>query len=86
MICAALNRHKDVADFLSLLKVFYKLLPSKAAACKSFEATIVDFGEFQKKKLCHSYLVWDLLYRLEYNSRPIVPVLPKRVNYRQNLR
>ncbi|RYP03109.1 hypothetical protein DL764_005370 [Monosporascus ibericus] len=51
MLCAAERYNADIVKLLSPERAADRLSPSTKAACKAFEATVVDFGEFEKRQL-----------------------------------
>lgn len=99
MICAAEGRHNRIVSVLSPARHAHRLSESAREACKKFEATIVDFGEFQEMKwqkkdvsskkpqLVFHHTVFDLLYGWdEKEDKPTVPVLTKNIKWKPQFR
>ncbi|PSS00996.1 hypothetical protein BD289DRAFT_423157 [Coniella lustricola] len=99
MICAAERRDANIVQLLSPARHAHKLSESAREASKKFEATIVDFGEFQEERylkdtvkekklqLVFKHTVYDLLYGLdEKTGKPTVPVLTKNIKWQPHFR
>lgn len=99
MICAAEGRHNRIVSMLSPARQAHRLSESAREATKKFEATIVDFGEFQEMKwqkrdvsqkkpqLVFKPTVFDLLYGWnEKEDKPTVPVLTKNIKWKPHFR
>lgn len=99
MICAAERHHNSIVQMLSPARHAHRLSESAREATKRFEATIVDFGEFQETKflknevkekkpqLVFKHTVYDLLYGWdEKTSKPTVPVLTKNIKWEPHFR
>lgn len=99
MICAAEGRHNRIVSMLSPSRHAHRLSESAREATKGFEATIVDFGEFQEMKwqkrdvsqkkpqLVFHPTVFDLLYGWnEKEDKPTVPVLTKNIKWKPRFR
>ena len=87
MLCAAQENHSDVVQLLSPARAADRLSPSARASCDAFKATVVDFGEFEKKQLVNKHSVFDLLYGWdEEKDKPKVPTLTKNIKYKPDFR
>lgn len=99
MLCAAERRHNAIVRMLSPARHAHRLSPQAQEASKKFEATIVDFGEFQfekyqknevkekKPQLVFKHTVYDLLYGLdEKTGQATVPVLTKNIKWQPQFR
>lgn len=99
MICAAEGRHNRIVAMLSPARHAHRLSESAREATERFEATIVDFGEFQEMKwqkrdvsqkkpqLVFHPTVFDLLYGWdEKEDKPTVPVLTKNIKWKPQFR
>lgn len=99
MICAAERHHNGIVQMLSPTRHAHRLSESAREATKKFEATIVDFGEFQETKflkndvkekkpqLVFKQTVYDLLYGWdEKTGKPTVPVLTKNIKWEPHFR
>lgn len=99
MICAAERHHNDIVQLLSPARHAHRLSESAREACKRFEATVVDFGEFQETKflkndvkekkpqLVFKHTVYDLLYGWDDKTgKPTVPVLTKNIKWEPHFR
>ncbi|SPN99130.1 related to ankyrin repeat protein [Cephalotrichum gorgonifer] len=88
MLCAAEKCHRALAEKLSPCRMAHRLPPVAQAACKAFEAKVVDFnfrGGEQQRVFQHS--VYDLLYGWDkVRGRPSVPILPRNVKHEPALR
>lgn len=89
MLCAAERHHKNIVQLLSPARAANRLNPVAQCACKEFEATVVDFGNFRdgKKQLVFKHSVHELLYG--WNSqedRPTIPTLTKNIKYQPAFR
>lgn len=83
MLCAAERRHRGLAERLCPARMAERLPPVARAACKAFEAKVVDFnfrgGEAQR---VFGHSVFDLLYGWDGNrGQPSVPILPCNVKH-----
>lgn len=99
MICAAERHHNGIVQMLSPTRHAHRLSESAREVSKKFEATIVDFGEFQETKflkndvkekkpqLVFKHTVFDLLYGWdEKTGKPTVPVLTKNIKWEPHFR
>jgi ankyrin repeat protein/Mg2+ and Co2+ transporter CorA len=89
LLCAAEMHHKDIAQILSPARAAGRLSPTAQRACKEFEATVVDFGNFRdgKKQLVFKHSVHELLYGWdEDTNKPTVSTVPKNVKYQPAFR
>ncbi|RYP80544.1 hypothetical protein DL769_002428 [Monosporascus sp. CRB-8-3] len=87
MLCAAERYNADIVKLLSPERAADRLSPSAKAACKAFEATVVDFGEFEKRQLVSKYSVYELLYGWDReNDKPRIPTLTKNIKYKPDFR
>ena len=89
MLCAAERHHKQIVQLLSPARAADRLSPAAESACKSFEATIVDFGDFRegRKQLVLKHSVYELLYGWDEDlDKPTVPILPKNIKYQPSFR
>ncbi|KAI0116594.1 hypothetical protein F4776DRAFT_636324 [Hypoxylon sp. NC0597] len=87
MLCAAEKHHADIVHLLSPARGADRLSPIAQRACQAFEATVVDFGQFEKKQLVSKYSVYDLLYGWDQeNDKPKVPTLTKNIKYQPDFR
>ncbi|KAI1080563.1 hypothetical protein F5B20DRAFT_580226 [Whalleya microplaca] len=87
MLCAAEKHHSDIVHLLSPARAADCLSPIARQACEAFEATIVDFGEFEKKQLVSKHSVYDLLYGWDHeNDKPKIPTLTKNIKYKPDFR
>jgi len=87
MLCAAEKYHANIVQLLSPARTAHRLSPLEERACKAFEATVVDFGQFEKKQLVSKYSVYDLLYGWDdEQNRPRVSTLTKNIHYRPDFR
>lgn len=99
MICAAERRDGNIVKLLSPARHAHRLSESAREASKKFEATIVDFGEFQEERylkdavkekklqLVFKHTVYDLLYGLdEKTGKATVPVLTKNIKWQPHFR
>ena len=89
MLCAAEMRHKQIVQLLSPARAASRLSPAAESACKSFEATVVDFGDFRegRKQLVFKHSVYDLLYGWDKDvDKPTIPILPKNIKYQPSFR
>jgi ankyrin repeat protein len=89
MLCAAERHHKDIVKMLSPARLANRLSDAAKAACKAFEATVVDFGSFRdgKKQLVFKHSVWELLYGWdEKEDKPTVATLPRNIKYQPAIR
>jgi ankyrin repeat protein len=89
MLCAAERFHKDIVKLLSPARLANRLSREAEAACKAFEATVVDFGSFRdgKKQLVFKHSVHDVLYGWdEEHDKPTVATLPRNIKYQPAIR
>ena len=87
MLCAAQEYRSDIVKLLSPSRAANRLSSSARASCDAFEATVVDFGEFEKKQLVSKHSVFDLLYGWdEENDKPKIPTLTKNIKYKPDFR
>lgn len=87
MLCAAEKHHADIVQLLSPARTADRLSALEEKACKAFEATVVDFGQFEKKQLVSKHSVYDLLYGWnEEQDKPRVSTLTKNIHYRPDFR
>ncbi|KAI1339173.1 hypothetical protein F5Y15DRAFT_80694 [Xylariaceae sp. FL0016] len=87
MLCAAEKNHPEIVQLLSPARAADRLSPLEERACKAFEATVVDFGQFEKKQLRNNHSVYDLLYGWDdENDRPKVTTLTKTLKYKPDFR
>ncbi|KAI0393770.1 hypothetical protein F5Y17DRAFT_287681 [Xylariaceae sp. FL0594] len=87
MLCAAEKHHTEIVQLLSPAQTAHRLTPLEERACRAFDATIVDFGQFEKKQLVSKHSVYDLLYGWDdEHNRPVVPTLTKHIHYRPDFR
>jgi len=88
MLCAAEKKHKEIVKLLSPDRAGDRLSPIAKRACKEFEATVIDFGNFRdgKKQLVFKHSVYDVLYGWEVDEKtkvekPKVATMTKNVKY-----
>ncbi|KAH7037251.1 uncharacterized protein B0I36DRAFT_282942 [Microdochium trichocladiopsis] len=87
MLCAAERNNPEIVQLLSPARNADRLSPVAAAACKAFDATIVDFGQFDKKQLVQKCTVHELLYGWDHeNDKPKIPTLQKNIKYKPDFR
>ncbi|KAI5922265.1 hypothetical protein F4810DRAFT_711628 [Camillea tinctor] len=87
MLCAAEKHHAEIVQLLSPARAAQRLTTLEKKACKAFEATIVDFGQFEKKQLVSKHSVYELLYGWDHeNDKPKVPTLTKNIKYEPDFR
>lgn len=89
MLCAAERHHNDLVQILSPTRAADRLSENARRACKEFEATVVDFGNFRdgKKELVFKHSVYDLLYGWdESTNKPTIPTLAKNIKYQPAFR
>lgn len=87
MLCAAEKNHPEIVHLLSPARTADRLSPIAQQACHAFEATVVDFGQFEKKQLVSKYSVYDLLYGWDdEKDKPKVPTLTKNIHYKPDFR
>ncbi|KAI8624929.1 hypothetical protein F5Y19DRAFT_452367 [Xylariaceae sp. FL1651] len=87
MLCAAEKHHGEIVKLLSPARTADRLSPAAIRACKAFEATIVDFGQFEKKQLVSKHSVFDLLYGWDNEQdKPRVSTLTKNIHYKPDFR
>lgn len=88
MLCAAERYHRSLAERLCPSRMADRLPPVAQAACKAFEAKVVDFnfrgGEAQR---VFQHSVYDLLYGWDKTrEKPAVPILPSNVKHEPSFR
>ncbi|RYP15767.1 hypothetical protein DL765_005493 [Monosporascus sp. GIB2] len=84
MLCAAERYHRDIALLLSPNRAGDRLSPVAQGACRGFQATVVDFGNFRdsKKQLVLKHSVYSLLYGWDNETnKPTIPISPKNVKH-----
>ncbi|KAH9888725.1 hypothetical protein F4778DRAFT_755098 [Xylariomycetidae sp. FL2044] len=87
MLCAAERHHPEIVQLLSPARSAHRLSHVAQRACRAFEATIVDFGQFEKKQLVSKHSVYELLYGWDAeNDKPKVPTLTKNIKYKPDFR
>jgi ankyrin repeat protein len=87
MLCAAEKHHPEIVQLLSPSRNANRLSPAAERACHAFEATIVDFGQFEKLQLVSTHSVYDLLYGWDQeHDKPKVPTLTKHIKYKPDFR
>ncbi|RWA05151.1 hypothetical protein EKO27_g9951 [Xylaria grammica] len=87
MLCAAEKHHAGIVQLLSPARTADRLTALEESACKAFEATVVDFGQFEKKQLVSKHSVYDLLYGWNNElDKPRVPTLTKNLHYKPDFR
>ncbi|KAI1437798.1 hypothetical protein GGR50DRAFT_605239 [Xylaria sp. CBS 124048] len=87
LLCAAEKHHANIVRLLSPAQTASRLSELERSACKAFEATVVDFGQFEKKQLVSKYSVYDLLYGWNAETdKPLVPTLTKNIRYKPDFR
>ncbi|KAI0203267.1 hypothetical protein F4808DRAFT_37752 [Astrocystis sublimbata] len=87
MLCAAEKHHADIVQLLSPARTANRLSELEESACKAFEATVVDFGQFEKKQLVSKHSVYDLLYGWNDElDKPKVSTLTKNLHYKPDFR
>ncbi|KAI0487540.1 hypothetical protein F4859DRAFT_465405 [Xylaria cf. heliscus] len=87
MLCAAEKHHANIVQLLSPARTADRLSELEEGACNAFEATVVDFGQFEKKQLVSKYSVYDLLYGWNHElDKPKVSTLTKNLHYKPDFR
>lgn len=87
MLAAAEQGHPEIVQLLSPARAAERLPPAAVNACKAFDATVVDFGQFEKKQLVSKHSVYDLLYGWDHeNDKPKVSTLTKNIKYKPDFR
>ncbi|KAI1778867.1 hypothetical protein F4818DRAFT_437668 [Hypoxylon cercidicola] len=87
MLCAAEKNHPEIVQLLSPARAADRLSVVAREACRSFEATVVDFGEFEKRQLVSKHSVYDLLYGWDEDyDKPKIPTLTKNIKYQPDFR
>ncbi|KAI1112072.1 hypothetical protein F5Y14DRAFT_281316 [Nemania sp. NC0429] len=87
MLCAAEKHHAHIVQLLSPARTANRLTGLEEGACREFEATVVDFGKFEKKQLVSKHSVYDLLYGWNAElDRPRVPTLTNNLHYKPDFR
>ncbi|KAI1199162.1 hypothetical protein F5X97DRAFT_297633 [Nemania serpens] len=87
MLCAAEKHHAHIVRLLSPARTASRLTKLEESACKQFEATVVDFGKFEKKQLVSKHSVYDLLYGWNDElDKPRVSTLTNNLHYKPDFR
>ncbi|GAW27419.1 putative ankyrin repeat protein [Rosellinia necatrix] len=87
MLCAAEKHHGEIVHLLSPAQTANRLSELEERACREFEATVVDFGQFEKKQLVSKHTVYDLLYGWNNElNKPRVSTLTKNLHYQPDFR
>ncbi|KAI1379057.1 hypothetical protein F4677DRAFT_410423 [Hypoxylon crocopeplum] len=87
MLCAAERNYPEIVQLLSPARAADRLSSVARQACQAFEATVVDFGQFEKRQLVSKYSVYDLLYGWDQeNDKPKIPTLTKSLKYKPDFR
>lgn len=99
MLAGAERHHNAIVQMLNPARHAHRLSETAREASKKFEATIVDFGEFQETKfqkndvkekkpqLVFKHTVYDLLYGWDAKTgKPTVPVLTKNIKWEPQFR
>jgi len=89
MLCAAERHHKDIVRLLSPARAAHRLSHAAQSACRGFEATVVDFGNFRdgKKQLVFKHSVHELLYGWDdENNKPKIQTLTRNIKYQPAFR
>ncbi|KAI1425207.1 hypothetical protein F5Y12DRAFT_784860 [Xylaria sp. FL1777] len=87
MLCAAEKHHAEIVQLLSPARTADRLSALEESACKAFEATVVDFGQFEKRQLVSKYSVYDLLYGWNNElDKPRVSTLTNNLHYKPDFR
>lgn len=83
MLGAAQNGHIDIVRLLSPADDGANLSPSAQAACRGFQATVVDFGMENRPMNHRKFSVFDVLYgrdgRDENKQKPTVTTLVRNI-------
>ncbi|KAI6352876.1 hypothetical protein MCOR25_009260 [Pyricularia grisea] len=89
LLCAAEKRHGNIVQLLSPARAASRLSDAARRACESFQATVVDFGDFRdgKKQLVFKPSVFELLYGWDHeNDKPTIPTSTKNIKYEPSFR
>jgi ankyrin repeat protein len=90
MLCAAETFNKEIVQLLSPARCANRLPYTADTACRQFEATVVDFGEFRdgKKTIVHKEKsVHEVLYGWdEETGKPTIPTLTKNIKHQPSFR
>jgi ankyrin repeat protein len=87
MLAAAEQGHAAIVQRLSPARNADRLPPAATAACKAFEAHVVDFGQFEKRQLVSKPSVYDVLYGWDHeHDRPKVTTAVKHIKYKPDFR
>jgi len=89
MLCTAEKDRRDIVQLLSPGRQRNRLSEITEKACRSFEATVVDFGVFRenKKQLVFKHSVYDLLYGWNTDTdEPKVATNVKNVRHQPSFR
>ncbi|KAI0878003.1 hypothetical protein GGS24DRAFT_48617 [Hypoxylon argillaceum] len=87
MLCAAEKRQDEIVQLLSPARTANRLSDLEKSACEAFKATVVDFGQFEKKQLVSKYSVYDLLYGWDDElDKPLVSTLTNNLHYKPDFR
>ncbi|KAL1979537.1 hypothetical protein VTN96DRAFT_5584 [Rasamsonia emersonii] len=78
---AARFKRKDIVQLLAPFNHVEALSEDATDACKAFDATIVDFGNFRNENRVQKVTVFDLLYKRDQKNpnKPAVTTLPDNV-------
>jgi ankyrin repeat protein/Mg2+ and Co2+ transporter CorA len=78
---AAQWRRKDIVQLLAPFNNVEALSEDAIGACKGFEATIIDFGNFHNENRVMKVTVYDLLYEKDVQNprKPAITTLPENV-------
>ena len=80
MLGAAQNSHVEIVRLLSPANDGANLSPSAQAACRGFQATVVDFGMEHRPMNHRKFPVFDVLYGWdEPRQKPIVTTLVRNI-------
>ena len=80
LLGAAQNGHIDIVSLLSPVKIGDQLSSTAQAACRGFQATVVDFGMEHRPVNTTKYPVFDLLYGWDEKAqKPTVTTVVRNV-------
>ena len=80
LLGAAQNGHIDIVNLLSPVKIGEQLSSAAQAACRGFQATVVDFGMEHRPVNTKKYPVFDLLYGWDEKAqKPLVTTVVRNV-------
>ena len=80
MLGAAQNGHVEIVQLLSPANDGTNLSPSAQAACRGFQATVVDFGMEHRPMNHRKFSVFDVLYGWdEPRKKPLVTTLVRNI-------